>query len=83
MMRECPVGYILRECSYVYDLLDAAVVADNTGLDFLSAPRYLQHAVRLISSEKYRVSELKRKEDRARRKGARDSSYAANVLKAL
>lgn len=83
IMYECPVGYILREAPFVYDLLDAAVVTEHAGLDFLSSSRYLQHAVRLISSEKSRTSELRRSQSKQRSRGSRDSSYAAKVLRGL
>ncbi len=76
---ECPVGMLLREAPHVYDLIDACVLVENaTPSEYLTMPRYFQHASRVYRSELARLDDLRQQ---ARKSGA-DINYARRRLQA-
>lgn len=67
VVKECPVGMILRETPWLYDTIDACSYAGNaTPAEMTRAPRYTQHATRLYNSEQSRLRELERSQNQAR-----------------
>lgn len=77
VLHECPVGLVLRQTPFVYDLIRAGGYAENTGVEMLSQPRYLQEAVGLVGSERARLRELAQ----ADRQATSDANYGAKILK--
>ena len=77
MLRECPVGAVLREAPHVYDAIRASSYAESGGLEIMRQSRCLQDAVVLASSEKERLRELKRADEQS----ARDAKHGAAVLR--
>ncbi len=67
VLRECPVGRVLREAPWSYDLLRAAAYAEQEGIGMLRQSRYLQQIVGIVASEKQRLREIEEKQERARR----------------
>lgn len=77
ILRECPVAVVDRECPQVYDAIGAHAYAEHAGLAALEAPRWLQHALRVIGAEKARLYDLKQADERAKR----DARHGASVLR--
>lgn len=73
-LRECPVGSILRETPYIYSAIAASVYADNGSLNPLESPIWLQHAMRIVASERERLRELSNKD-----KATKSDSAAAGA----
>ena len=72
LLKECPVGKILREAPQTYDILDYSARIEATGVEEYSRlPRFMQQAIRLVSSERERLRELKEQ----KRKAAADSKF--------
>ena len=75
-LRECPVGFVLRECPQVYDAIAAHSYADNGCFNPIDSPLWLQEMVRVAGSERARHSEAKETSDR----GRRDADMGARAL---
>ena len=58
LIRECPVGLVLRDGPHVYDLISAHSYAENGALNPLDSPSYLQAGIRVVASERARLREL-------------------------
>ena len=72
MLRECPVGFILRTTPHIYDMLELTSQSESTSMvELARSPRALQQAVRLVRSERNRLNELRQIE--------RESKQAAAV----
>jgi len=72
MLRECPVGFILRTTPHIYDMIELASQSEHTSLvEIARSPRALQQAIRLVRSERNRLDELRQVE--------RESKQAAKV----
>jgi hypothetical protein len=69
VLRECPVGRVLREAPHAYELIIAHSYSENTGLEILNYPRYLRQAFGVIGSEKERLRELSDKDRQAKADG--------------
>lgn len=78
ILRECPVGAVLREAPYVYDAIAAESHAEAGAFDPSMKPTYLQDAIRVVSAERGRLWDIRR--EREKSKG--DAAYGARVLKA-
>jgi hypothetical protein len=76
IVRECPVGMVLRETPYVYDAVSAASYVESGALNPLEAPRWLQDAARIVGSERGRMFDIKQQQ----RRGASDAAYAAKKV---
>lgn len=77
ILRECPVGAVLREAPYVYDAIAAEGYAEAGAFDPTTRPLYLQQAIAVIGSERGRLFEARR----ARERASSDAEYGARVLK--
>ena len=77
ILRECPVGRVLREAPSTYAVLRAASYADQAGPSMLRESRYLQQIAGIVTSEKARLFELERKQQQA----GGDAAFAARSLK--
>lgn len=77
MLHECPVGMILREGPHVYDLARAGGLAEQSGIEVLGQPRYLQDALMLVAAERSRLRELADLDRQAKN----DARHGARVLK--
>ena len=68
ILRECPVGRILRETPHVFEAIEASAYVDNAGpRDARHIPPYLHQVWRIVSSERQRLHELKMSEAKGRR----------------
>ena len=64
-MKECPVGYILREAPHIYGIMDFLCLGENMSpLDFARMPRYFQQMLRVYQNEiaRHRIAENKQRE---------------------
>jgi hypothetical protein len=77
VLRECPVGLILREGPHVYDAIAAHAYAENGALNPLDSPPYLQSAIRVVASERARLRELAD----ADRQTKKDQAYLGKALR--
>lgn len=78
MLRECPVGLILRDAPYLYDVISIASAAENVGpTEYARLPRYMQRAMTVVSAERSRLRELRDKQ----RQAERDAKYGARVVR--
>jgi hypothetical protein len=78
VLRECPVGYLLREAPHVYDVIEFCRMGEHTSaLDLASLPRYTRRAMRIYSSECARLDELRR----ATKDLAGDAAHAAGMVR--
>ena len=76
VLRECPTGKILREAPEIYSIIESARMVEALTPDgFHRQPRYMQHAIRITSSESARLRELNRLE----KTGFGDSAYGSRV----
>ena len=75
-LRECPVGYVLREAPYVYKAITAATHIENGASDPTAVPTWLQGMVVAVSSERARHRELRDKN----RVSASDADCARQVV---
>lgn len=66
LIYECPVGYLLREHSWVFDVIDTASRVEQCGpREWLALPRWFRHASRLVLSERQRLREEEQEQRRA------------------
>jgi hypothetical protein len=64
-MNECPVGYVLREAPWIYDLCDSLSLIENaTPEEFGRMTPYARAAARLYRSEQVRLTDLAMAEKR-------------------
>lgn len=77
MVYECPVGMLLREAPWVYDVLAAAAYSESAGFEVLRQSAFLQSGIRLVQSEKSRHREARQQQQQ----GKRDAQYARRRLK--
>jgi len=68
MLRECPVGRVIRSGPHVYDALGAASHVENGAVDPYSLSAWAREAVTIVLSERARHRELR---DREKRSAAR------------
>jgi hypothetical protein len=60
LLTECPVGYVLREAPYIYDVLDYLCLGENLSpLELGKMPRYFAQMLRVYQNELARIRELK------------------------
>lgn len=72
---ECPVGMVLREAPQAYDAIAAYGSGEQIGPSMLREPLWLQHAFRVIGSERARHHSM----DDADRRAANDAKFGARV----
>lgn len=77
ILYECPVGMVHREAPYAWDAINVHSLAEGAGFALLRQSRWLQHAFRVIGSEK----ERHRQQDESERRARRDAGYGASVLR--
>lgn len=75
-LRECPVGFVLRECPQVYDAITAHAYSENGCFNPLESPPWVQEMVRVVGSERARH----RDNERSRVQGQRDAAIGQRVL---
>ena len=76
MLLECPTGYLMRESPDVWSTIEAANMMENASPDELGRiSSRLHFANRLIASERARLAELRRSQERS--KG--DAAFGAAV----
>jgi hypothetical protein len=63
VMRECPVGMIIREAPYVYDAIRMQTHMENGALSPLDLSPWARSAASVVSSERARLREKPRKRD--------------------
>lgn len=74
---ECPVGYLLREAPWVFDIVHVAACCEHAGFDVLRQSAFTQCASRLVLSEVGRHRERRM----AHRQAKSDAGYGAAVLR--
>lgn len=68
MVRECPVGYLLREAPYIYEVMSYLSLGENLSpLELGKMPRYFAQMLRVYQNEMARMRKLRRIQDEARR----------------
>lgn len=77
IMRECPVGYLLREAPWAFDAVRAYVFAESAGFTVHQQSQWLQDAINIVSSEKERHRQLRQQSNQTKS----DASYASRVLR--
>lgn len=77
ILRECPVGRVLREAPQTYQVLRAASHGTEGGPQVLRESRYFQQVAAIVASERARLSEL----EHAQRQAGGDAAHAARVLR--
>jgi hypothetical protein len=77
IMRECPVGYLLREAPWAFDAVRAYCCAESAGFTLHQQSQWLQDAVNIVGSEKERHRELRQQNQQTRQ----DAEYASRVLR--
>jgi hypothetical protein len=77
VLRECPVGYVLRNAPHVNRAVNAQSYAENGALNPLDCPTWLQQAMTVVSSERTRLREMKD----TGASGKSDSNYGQRVLR--
>ena len=75
ILRECPIGAVLREAPHVYDAIRASNAVESGAMNPIDAPIYLQHALSVIISERDRLWRMRDDE----RKSKSDSSHGMKV----
>lgn len=75
LLKECPIGVIIRESPYIYDAINVHVYAENGALNPLKQSSWLQHAFNVIGSEKARLFKLKN----SGKRGKSDSEYGRRM----
>jgi hypothetical protein len=76
IVRECPVGMVLRETPHVYDAVSAASNTESGAINPLEVPRWLQDSLRIVGSERGRLFDIKQQQ----RRSAGDAAYAARAV---
>lgn len=77
ILRECPVGRVLREAPQTYQVLRAVSQGTEGGPSLLRESRYFQQVAGIVASERARLSEL----EHAQRQSGGDAAHAARVLR--
>lgn len=62
LLRECPVGLVLREGPHIYQVINAHAYAENGAINPLGSPHYLQQGLNVVGSEKARLRDIKDEE---------------------
>lgn len=75
---ECPVGAILRNFPFAYEVINACSFLDRSGVSGLACPPFLDSAHSIVSSEKMRLERIRQQDKQT----SRDANYAKRVLKA-
>jgi hypothetical protein len=76
ILRECPLGYVLRAAPYLFDAISAQSLLESGAFDLLRSPMWLQRICRVIGSEKARLFDAKQKDQQTKR----DAKIAQGVL---
>jgi hypothetical protein len=79
ILRECPVGAILREAPQVYECIAAYSFVENGALDPRHESQWLQDGIRIVSAEKSRLQDVKD----SQRKSKQDADYTRTVLNGI
>lgn len=75
-LRECPVGFVARECPQAYDAILAHTYSDNGCINPLEMAPWGQEMIRIVGSERARHREAERAGNIARN----DAAIGAKVL---
>lgn len=76
VVRECPVGKVLRESPQTYSVIDAVGVSENASpVELARMPRFYVQMARLFRSETERNRELQQRDEQAKA----DAKYASRV----
>lgn len=79
LLRECPVGMILRETPQIYDAIYAHSVSAGSGLEILNSPQWLQSALNVIAVERDRLKEMADRDAQA----ARDAQIGKRAIRRM
>lgn len=63
MLKECPVGYVLRNAPQTYDVLAVSSWVDKGCLNPMDTPKWLQDALRVVVSEKGRLAKQRQESE--------------------
>jgi hypothetical protein len=75
ILKECPIGKVLRETAWVYDAINAFSYAENGAFNPLDSPTWLQQAMSVVGSEKERCRRMKDEDQKTKR----DCAYGKRV----
>ncbi len=77
VLKECPTGFMMREAPWVFDAIDRAACYEQMGpTEFGRLSQFMQHAIRIYSSERARLIDLKARQEQARS----DAKYASRMV---
>lgn len=71
VIKECPVGLVIREAPYVFQAIRIANYVENGAVNPLELSPWTQQAIAIVSSERARLREETKDGDQA----VRDSEY--------
>ena len=75
LLRECPIGLVLREAPYIYEMLNLGPYVDSGNMGPRDLPRTTQRVLAVSSNERERLRALKRKKGQ----GKSDSDFGARA----
>lgn len=79
VIRECPIGMILRETPYIFDALAAHSYIETGAINPMEQSNWLQSAFRVISAEK----ERHRNAEQSTNQSQADSLKGQNMLRRM
>jgi len=82
VLKECPVGKVLREAPHIYDLIDHLSHAEHASpSEMQSHSRYFVHALRLFRAETSRLDELRMESRSGSTEAHADAEFGRQVLR--
>lgn len=81
IIRECPLGYVLRSGNHVIPVISVASDVENGALSTLDLAPWAASAVKVVNSERARCRESAREKDKEQSGQRSDSRYAMNALR--
>lgn len=77
ILRECPVGAVLRETPWVYEAMAAESFVEAGAVNPLLQTPWLQAAMQVVAAERNRLREYERQQSQS----AGDAAFGSAVLK--
>jgi len=81
VLRECPIGVVLRESPHVYDALTAYSHVENGAVDPYSLSPWANQAFGVIGAERARMHDAQMRETQRKRDVSASRGVAAKVLR--
>jgi hypothetical protein len=81
LLRECPVGLILRETPDAYTALTYESWVESGAVDPTKQSPWMGLAIRVVSAERARVGRMRREQEASERKAKSDADYANRATK--